>query len=296
MTDLTEVCIISTAESALSKLKKGEITVYNCKKEGAKFLFSVSDKDIEKVFAIFAKPCYNIEVVKKSAKKRALNFMKLRAGLFIGAAAFVALAATSDFYMLRIEVSGSGSYLEPEVRRIVLSEGAGEFKLYSAFNSSRATGRILALPQVTFCNISKKGSVLTVDVQVDTEHSNYSSNSPLSADRAGKVVKLVAICGTQAVKEGDTVEKGDTLIFPYTLAGESVVDCIAVGYAELECSAISQYFSESESEKSLKEAYASLLLEDGEIIEKSYTVKPTSGGVIYVLNYTYLHKISINLT
>lgn len=296
MTDLTKVCIISTAEAALSKLKKGGITVYDCKKEGAKFLFSVSDKDMEKVFAIFAKPCYNIEVVKKSAKKRAFDFMKLRAGLFIGAAAFIALAAMSDFYMLRIEVSGSGSYLEPEVRRIVLSEGAGEFKLYSSFNQSRATGRILALPQVTFCNISKKGSVLTVDVQVDTEHSGSSSNSPLIADRAGTVKKLVAICGTEGVKEGDAVEKGDTLIFPYTLAGESVMEGIAVGYAEIECVGTLQYFSESESEQSLKEAYASLLLEDGEIIDKSYTVKPTSDGVIYVLNYTYLYTISINLT
>lgn len=296
MTDLTQICIISTAEVALTKLKKGEITVYNCKKEGAKFLFSVSDKDMEKVFAIFAKPCYNIEVVKKSARKRAFDFMKLRIGLFVGAAAFVALAAMSDFYMLRIEVGGSGSYLEPEVRRIILSEGAGEFKLYSAFNSARATGRILALPQVTFCNISKKGSVLKVDVQVDTEHRGSLSNASLVADRAGKVTKLVAICGTEAVKEGDTVEKGSTLIFPYTLAGEERVDCIAAGYAELECSATSQFFAETECDESLKEAYASLLLEDGEIIEKAHTVKPTADGVIYVLNYTYLHKISINLT
>ena len=222
--------------------------------------------------------------------------MKLRAGLFLGAVAFIALAATSDFYMLKIEVGGSGSYLEPEVRRIVLSEGAGEFRLYSAFNSSRATGRILALPQVTFCNISKKGSVLTVDVQVDTEHRGSSSNSPLVADRAGKITRLVAICGTEAVKEGDTVERGDTLIFPYTLAGETQLDCISAGYAEIECIGASQFFSESESDESHKNAYASLLLEDGEIIQKSYTVKPTSGGVIYVLNYTYLHKISINLT
>ncbi|MCH5147844.1 MAG: sporulation protein YqfD [Clostridiales bacterium] len=296
MTDLTQICIISTAESALSKLKRGQITVYNCKKEGAKFLFFVSDKDIEKVFAIFAKPCYNIKVVKKSAKKRAFDFMKLRAGLLLGAAAFIVLAALSDFYMLKIEVDGSGSYLEPEVRRIIQSEGAGEFKLYSSFNTARATGRILALPQVTFCNISKKGSVLTVDVQVDTEHSGALLNSSLISDRAGKVLRLVAICGTEAVKEGDSVEKGSTLIFPYTLAGEEKVDCIAAGYAEIECRATSQYFAETESEQSLKEAYASLLLEDGEIIEKTHYVTPTADGVIYVLNYTYLHKISINLT
>ena len=222
--------------------------------------------------------------------------MKLRAGLLLGAVAFIFLAALSDFYMLKIEVGGSGSYLEPEVRRIILSEGAGEFKLYSSFNSARATGRILALPQVTFCNISKNGSVLKVDVQVDTEHGGALSNSSLVSDRTGKVTKLVAICGTEAVKEGDTVEKGSTLIFPYTIAGEERLDCIAAGYAEIECIGTSRYFATAESDESLKEAYASLLLEDGEIIEKNHYVTPTTDGVIYVLNYTYLHKISINLT
>lgn len=296
MTDLTVLSVTSTAETALLKLKKAQIAVFSCKKRGVEFIFSVKDKDIEKVFAIFANPCYNIKAVRKSAKKRALGFIKLRAGLFVGAAAFIALAALSDFYMLRIEVGGSGSYLEPEVRRIVLSEGAGSFRPYSAFNSSRATGRILALPQVTFCNISRKGSVLSVDVRVDPEYSGGSLRENLVSDRAGKVKRVAAICGTAAVKEGDAVEKGDILIFAYTLAGEQKTDCIAAGYVELECSGSSDYFAKSESESELKAAYASLLIEDGKIISKSHTVKPVSGGVVYVLNYSYLHTISINLT
>ena len=56
MTDTARIKINSTAEGALRKLKKAGIGVYNCQKSGVAFLFSVKDKDIKKVFAIFEKP------------------------------------------------------------------------------------------------------------------------------------------------------------------------------------------------------------------------------------------------
>ncbi len=288
--------MISTAEAALRKLKKAEIPVFDCRKQGAEFIFSVKDKDTEKVFAIFSKPCYNVKVTRKSRKGKFLGFMKNRVGLIVGALMFVTLAFAANTYVLKIEVSGSGKYLEPEVRRIVLDEGAGEFKPFSSLNMSVATGRILSLPQVTFCNIEKRGSVLIVDVQVDGEHDKTADLQPLYSDRNGVVKNIVAVCGTPVVSAGDTVKRGDALICPYAVAGDKTVDCIAAGYAELECQGSWEYFSYTEDEESLKNAYASLLLEDDEIISRSHTVKPTDGGVLYVLDFTYLHKLSINLS
>lgn len=296
MTDLTGIKVVCTAENALKKLKKEGICVYNCKKDGAFFIFFVKDKDVEKVFTIFDKPCYNIRVHKKSKLKRALSLFALRAGLIAGAFAFCVLAALSDSYILKIEVSGSGSYLYPEVRRIVSDEGAKEFGRYSQFNQSTATGKILALPQVTFCNISKKGSVLLVDVQVDAEHYGSLETKPLLSDADGTVRKIVAICGTAAVSVGDAVKRGDALINAYNKDGEKTESCIAVGYAEIECRRTFEYFAESESEESLKDAFSSLLLEDENITERKYSVKPTDGGVLYVIDCVFLHKVSINLT
>lgn len=296
MTDLTAFSVVSTAETALKRLKKAEIAVYRCKKSGAEFIFSVKDKDIKKVFAIFAKPCYNVRVVRKSRKERVLRFFKLRAGLVAGAVLFVAAAVFSNTLVLKIEVSGSGSYLAPEVMQIVYDEGVREFKPLSNFNASAATGRILALPQVTFCNIQKKGAVLTVDVQVDDEHALSASKKPLVADRDGVIKSVVAICGTAAVAEGERVKAGDTLIYAHMLAGEKQVECIAAGYAVMECTGAAEYFAETESEQSLKEAYSSLLLEFGEITSRKHTVNPTEGGIIYVIDFTYLHKLSINLS
>lgn len=292
----TEISVISTAEGALSKLKKAKIAVYHCKKDGARFLFGVKDKDAEKVFAIFDKPCYNVTVSKKSRMARFLSALALRAGLVAGGAVFVAACFVANSFILKIEVGGSGSYLEPEIRKIVTDEGAGEFKPFSALNLSVATGRILALPQVTFCNIEKRGSVLRVDVQTDEEHFGTASNKALVSDRDGIVRNIVAICGTAEIAVGDEVKRGDVLIGAYTLSGEENISCLAAGFAELECRGRAEYFAENDSDESLKEAYSAVLLEEGEILSRSHTVSPTEGGFIYKIDYVYLHRISINLS
>ena len=287
--------MVSTAEGALKKLKKADIGVYNCKKSGTSFIFSVKDKDIKKAFAIFAKPCYNISVAEESRKTRFFSKAASRIGLIIGAALFVVIAFISNTFLFKITVSGSGSYLSPAVRQIIYDAGAKEFSFFSGFDAPAATGKILALPQVTFCNIEKRGGVLVVDVQVDEEHKNLAERKPLVSDRGGKVKNIVVICGTAAVSTGDTVEKGESLILPYSYTGDVKSDCLAVGYAELECTGSVEYFAYEENDESLKAAYASVLLYSENVINRTYSVKPADGGVIYVIDFTYLQKLSINM-
>ncbi len=295
MTDVTRISVTASVELALKRLKKAEIGVYDCKKDGARFIFSVKDKHVKKVFAIFAKPCYNIAVVGKSGRTRLFARALNRAGLIVGAAAFAAIAAISNSFVFKISVGGSGSYLSPEVKRIVYEAGAKEFSLCTNFDIPVATGKILALPRVTFCNIEKRGSIIHVDVQVNEEHNAAIDSSPLVCDVNGTVRTIVAICGTATVAEGNKVKAGDTLIAPYTLAGETQTKSLAAGYAEIECRGRKEYFADAETDENLKAAYASILLDAAEILTRSHTVKETDGGVVYVIDFTYLHKLSINI-
>lgn len=294
MTEFAKITVISTAETALKKLKNAKIGVYNCKKDGAKFVFSIKDKDVKKVFAIFSKPCYNISV-QSSRRKRLLNLTLNRIGLLIGAFLFVVIAAVSNLFVLKIEVSGSGSYLNAEVKRIIYESGFSEFKAYRKFDAPAATGKILSLPSVTFCNIEKRGSTLYIDVQVDEEHSDTANRSALVATKEGVVKNVVAICGTKAVEAGAKVRSGDPLIYPYTFSGEEKIDCIAVGYAEIECGGIYEYPALSESQTALKAAYAQANLYAENILSRTHTVRATDGGVTYVIEFTYLQKLSINM-
>lgn len=294
LTDISRVTVISTAEAALKKLKNANVGVYNCKKDGARFIFSIKDKDVKKVFAIFSKPCYNISVT-CSRRKNLLSRAVTRAGLIAGAAAFVCIAAISNAFIFRIEVSGSGSYLSADVKRIIYEQGFSEFKAYRGFDAPAAQGKILALPSVTFCNIEKHGSVLKIDVQVDEELNDTARRTNLVADRGGVVKKIVAVCGTAAVAENATVKSGDTLIYAYTLVGEERVECIAVGYAEIECRGSYEYSALSESDAALKAAYSKANLYADNIINRTHTVYNTEDGVVYNIEFTYLQKLSINM-
>ena len=278
MTEFARISIVSTAETALKKLKNAKIGVYNCKKDGARFIFSIKSKDVKKVFAIFSKPCYNISM-QASRQKRLLNLALNRIGLLAGALMFLIITAVSNLFIFRIEVGGSGSYLGTEVRRIIYEAGFSEFQAFRKFDAPSATGKILSLPSVTFCNIEKRGSTLYIDVEVDEVHGGRVSYKPLLS----------------AVENGSKVYKGDTLIYPYTVLNEEKVDCVAVGYVELECKGVYEYCTESESEIALKSAYAQANLYAENITNRTHTVKPVENGVAYVIEFTYLQKLSINM-
>lgn len=296
MKGLNKISVVSTAESALKKLKRASIPVFDCEKRGADFIFCIKDKHMKKVFAIFQKPCYNIRTEKLSPRGKLADLLVLRAGLIAGAAAFVLAAFISNSYILKIEIGGNGKYLDSEIRSIVLSEGAKEGKPFSAFNTSLATGKILALPQVVFCNIQKKGSTLLIDVRVDEETTGYVTRSPLVSDRKGVVENIVAICGTPAISVGARVNSGDILIFAHNIVGEEKISCLAVGYADLRCTGTAQYFAERDDEASRKEAFASVKIEGEEISSRLLKVLPAEGGVLFEIEYDYLHRVSINLT
>ena len=294
MTDLSRVTVISTAETALKKLKNAKVGVYNCKKDGAKFIFSIKDKDAPKVFAIVSKPCYNISV-QGSRRQNLLSRAVVRIGLIVGALAFLLIAVIANSFIFRIEVSGSGSYLYTDVKNIIYEQGFSEFKAYKKLDTAKAEGKILSLPSVTFCNIQKHGSTLLIDVQVDEELGSTANRRPLISDRDGVVKNIVAICGTAAVSINSNVNVGDTLIYAYTLVGEQKSDCIAVGFAEIECRGTYEYSAPSETDAARKAAYSKANLYAENIVNRTHTISTSEEGVVYLIEFTYLQKLSINM-
>ena len=296
MNKYTRISVIAAPRTALNKLSRAHVPVYDCAQSGALFIFGVRDKYVKKVFAIFAHPCYNVTIKHKSALSRFKYFAKTRAFLFVGAALFAACALLSDCFILKIEVTGSGAYLKQAVLGIVRDTGLEEGSFYRGADEVSIISQVLALPNVTFCSVQKSGSVLYIDVECEEESAQRANYSSLVADRAGVVQAVVAICGTAAVSAGDTVAAGDVLIAAYTEVNSQEVSCLAVGYARLECTAQINCFAEEDSEQNLNAALSSALLYagDGEILSQTYTVKTVAEGVIYSIDFTYLHTVSIN--
>ncbi len=295
LNNFTVFSVTATTETALNKLKKAEIPVKNCKKRGAEFIFSVKDEYRKKVFAIFASPCYNVIVKRESVLNRTCNLLRLRAGLVAGFVLFAIAAAVSNVYVLKITVSGSGAYLESRVRQIVYSAGFKEMSPYSRGDASLAAAQIMALPGVSFCSLSKSGSVLYVDVQTNSESGSAAEGGGLKSDVYGVVSAVVALCGTALVSEGDEVSPNTPLIGAYLQVNGENIPCLAVGYADIICTAETIYSADCESDYNLKLALSSCLGMSEEILTREYTVKNTAEGVNYIINFTYMHTISINL-
>jgi hypothetical protein len=208
-----------------------------------------------------------------------------------GAALFVCIVLLADSTILRVQITGNGAYLQTEILAILSEHGIAANHIYKGLDEPAVTAQVLALPDVTFCSMQKRGSVFTLDVQVEPNTATKVNHSPLMADRDGTVLSLVAICGTAEVQEGQEVEKGQTLIGAYD---EQNMTCLVVGYCRLRCNGTFHFSADDESDQALAQGVAALQLFAEELVDYHYTVKKNNGGVVYEFTYSYIHTLTIN--
>lgn len=296
MNNLTRFSVTAPTETVLKKLSRAQIAAFSLKKDGRRVLFCVRDNNIKKVFAIFTHPCYNVRIERKSPKNALLSFVANRLGLIIGSALFIAAVVLSNGLIFKISVTGSGSYLFSEVTSIASSAGASVGSFFVSLDKPLIISQVMALPQVTFCSVEKRGSVLIVDVQTDEEDFSSLSSGALKSDVNGTVLSIVAVCGTSAVSQGTAVCAGDVLISPYAAAEDgSAKKCTAVGYARILVKANISYPADGESESNAQSALDSTKLYSDEVVASSYTVRHTAEGVVYEVSFDYVRTLTINM-
>lgn len=296
MNNLVIFKVTAPVEVALKKLAKANIAVFKLKKQGSVITFGVYREYTEKVFAIFKHPCYNVCVVKQSSAVRLARFLKKRFGLVAGAVLFCTLAFLSGSMVLRVKVTGNGSYLSHEIASIASSCGVKPFTLCRNMDVPSLQAKVMALPGVNFCSVQRSGAYLIIDVHTEAEHTLRSQSGPLKATVTGEVYRIVAICGTAERGVGDSVTAGDTLIGNYylTASGESA-NCLAVGFAEIKVTANISLFYNEESEENAEDALKATALYSDKVIEKSCKASPYEDGVKYDVAFSYLVTVSINM-
>lgn len=296
MNNIVEFQVTATLETALKKLSKANIAVYKLKKRSSRVQFGVRQEYVEKVFAIFEHPCYNTVIVQKSGVMRLKLFIKRRFGLLVGAVFFVAAAVMSGNTVLKIKVVGSGDYLREQIISIAESCGAREWSLCRGMDAPLMQAKIMALPDVNFCSVRRDGAYLLIDVRTEEEHTLTADYKPLTAGASGEVYRLVAICGTPEKEEGGYVSAGEVLIGAYELSADGErIPCLAVGFAEIKVQASISLFYTEENEQNTQSALKAASLYSDSVLERSYKVTPTDGGVRYEVSFTYLDRIAVNM-
>lgn len=296
MNNLTKIRVFCDLPTALRKLSRADIPVYCLKKHTNTLTFCIEDEYLQKAFAIFSHRCYNISVVRESAAKRVRRFLSRRVAFPLGALLFVSSACVANSLVLKIKVTGSGAYLADTVKSIARDCGAEEWRFAKSVDGATLIARVLALPNVIFCTVKKEGSYLIVDVQTEENDSSLVSASPLVSTVAGVIVRAVAVCGTLEKSAGEEVSAGDIIIGAYTIDSDGVrTECLAAGFAQIECVSTVLYGAEKESEENLKLALASADLYADDIIKREHKVKKNGEGVIYEVTYTYRTTLSVNM-
>lgn len=258
-----------SAYRAADKLNRAGIPVYsvqNPQKNGV--LLEVASKDLKKVFAILRGSCYNVKKVRFRGLSRLGKLCLKRAGIFVGAGLFFAAVFAAQERVLRIDVTGSGAYYQEDVRRI-LSDGGIDLYGTMPEDSAPFTAKILSLPRVSFCSLSKRGGILTVEVQV-SDDADLRDCAPLTAPSAGKIDELTVVRGQARVSVGDEVNEGDVLVDCAEQSDGGMRAVIVIARAKIVRAFRSEYGGSEQS------ALMQAQLEYGELRE--YSIKQSENG------------------
>ncbi|MBR2646343.1 MAG: sporulation protein YqfD [Clostridia bacterium] len=288
-------------ERALLRLKRAEIDLFDVQKPRKnQILFSVNRKDSEKVFAIYPNVCYNKGVYSAyTAKKMGavglaahIERLKKRLGLVFGAALFAIALFVSDGLVLGIQCIGTDVYAR-EARAALWENGVRTFAPYRADKADAICARLIALGDVEYCSVKKKGFYVQVEMRLSPFAKNTFLQGDMQAKHTGTVVGITVLRGTPTKKIGDEVRQGDTLVEGcfYTQDGGQVrVEAIAK--AAIACVYESE-IAATEEQEAFAKAYLHLQISDGDKITKKTITQTSEHTFCVAIEYTAIETFNL---
>ena len=286
-------------ERALFRLKQAGITLYNVKKtQKNEMVFSVDKKDIEKVFAIYPKVCYNrngyapytTRLVRAEGLEKLLSFFKKRSLFLAGAILFCACTLFADSFVLGVQIVGSKVYRR-EVYIALEEHGIKPFARYDNKQTDMICSSLLSLQGVEFCSVKKEGLYVRVELRVDDTPNVGFAQGDMVAKHTGEIKAITALSGTPLKKKGDKVFAGETLVGGWFVPAEGeqvrvdVIACVSIA-----CVYEERIQAESE-ESAFAQAYLALSLSKNDTIIRRETV-PCEEGFLVKIEYVAIEKMN----
>ena len=288
-------------ERALLRLKRAGIGIYHAKKvEKNKIVLRVKKKDIEKVFAIYPKVCYNIEnYTPYTARKlgaagigKPIEALKKRVGVLLGILLFCGATLYADSFVFGVEFVGSSIYAR-EGYAFLEAGGIRPFAPYSNDKVDWICAQMLALDGVEFCSVKKSGFWVKMEVRLADFSKPQVQRGVMQVQHKGELIALTVLRGTALKRIGDTLEQGESLVGDWyeTESGEQVrVEIIA--RARIACVYEREIEAEDE-ESAFAVGYLQLGLLDGDCIEKRSVTKIREGLFRVKIEYTAVEQMNL---
>ena len=286
-------------QRALLRLRRAGIALFSVTRTDEKTLvFCVWKKDVEKVFAIYPKVCYNIGEYSPYTVTElgAVGFGKTvekarkRIGFGLGILLFCATTAYAADYAFGVEFTGSSVYAR-EAYLAMEECGIALGKKYDDKNADAFCAKMLALDGVEFCSIKKSGLKLYVDVRITPVQTQYFKKGVMQAKHTGVLTALTVLRGSALKKIGDEVWTGETLVGDwYSTEDGGQVRVEIIARARIACTYEAEIAAKTE-EEALALAYLDAGLENAENT-KEKKIEKTDGGFLVRIAYDAVESMN----
>ncbi len=245
----------------IKNLYKNNIDIYDLNQVSFKQLdIIIKAKDLKKIKPLLKD--YKFEITSSFGLSKLKNFALCRIGLFaVVIMFFIALFLNSNF-LGKIYIFGINQIDSKEITQFLEKKGIKQNKFFVNIDLEKLEIELESnFPEISLCSVVKKGTNLLVNIKEKIEVTELENESNIYAKESGKILELSVVNGTTDLKVGDSVKKGDVLIWGYTLQNGEKVSCKANGHIKMQV-----WYSKSvtflETEKVTKKT--------GKMLEHSY--------------------------
>lgn len=228
--------------SAVTKLAAAGYGISDVRIMGGTTRFKIRKKDLRKGIAILDEMCYNYRISATYGIGRGFAFVLSRLGLMFGAALSVAALNIAYGYIWRVDISGTEHLSKSYIESVLGEAGFGSGLKKRSVDTSAVVAALGDADGVADASCEIVGTTMFVRVlEAKTDSVRREYASIVSAYDA-RITRIVVRSGSAAVKRGDVVKTGDTLVCGdvYGTAGEVLytVPCDADVYGEVSVSIV----------------------------------------------------------
>ena len=204
-------------ERFINICRNNKITIWNLKRDkNVKLELNIGIKDLKKVAKIAKQTKCKMKISRKKGMPFLFNKYKKRKIFFIFLILIILLLAISSNFVWNIEIIEENNEQIENIYQDVVNSGLSIGKLKSQINTKEIINKIrLDRNDIAWIGIELKGTNAIVRVVKATSKPEIIDDNDycnIVSDKQGVITKINAQNGTIAVKVGDTVNVGTTLI------------------------------------------------------------------------------------
>ncbi len=207
-------------EKFLTSLAKNNISISNVLRLSHNhFYIKTNCFYYKKLLEQADKLCYTIDVKNITGIYAVYMFFKKRLALFITLVFGAVLTVSSCFFVWKIKINGNTTIEYYDISRVLKNNGVCVGRQLSKVDPDFVEQLLYKnFDQISLVSATVYGTSLIINIKEKlTVPEMQTEFKPLCATQDGVVESITLISGTLNCKVGDTVKKGDILVYPYTI-------------------------------------------------------------------------------